>query len=210
LRDAAVVPAQFPALAVSFDGAAPADVRPVGTDRESARAAGFAAGFAAGARAAARAAESTRRRAALDRQAAQQEAAARLEDALGALAAATQAVAERAAPVLAEAERTLHECALALARTVVGVELRDDDTAAAAVLARVREGARLADTVTVRLNPDVMELLAGVRAVPAGVVLVADPSLARGEAVAEHAEGWLDGRIDEALARARAALDGAS
>ncbi len=183
---------------------------PIGADRESARAAGFAAGFAAGARAAARAAETARRRAAYDREVAARQADERTEAALAVLAAAARAARERAVPVLAQAEQALHEAALALAGAVLAVELTDERTAAAAALARVRAAAAMADDVTVRLHPQDLALLADVEALPAGVVLVADPTLGRGEAFGEHADGWLDGRIDEALRRARAALEGAS
>lgn len=204
-----VVPAQFPPLLGTFDGGR-ADVLPIGTDRESARAAGFAAGFTAGARAAARAAETARRRAAYDREVAARRADERTEAALAVLAAAARAARERAVPVLAQAESALHEAALALAGAVLALELSDERTAAAAALARVRAAAAMADDVTVRLHPHDLALLADVETLPTGVVLVADPTLGRGEALAEHADGWLDGRIDEALRRARAALEGAS
>jgi flagellar assembly protein FliH len=208
LRDAEAVPAQFPPLLASLDGRA--DVLPIGTDRESARAAGFAAGFTAGARAAARAAETARRRAAFDREVAARRADERTEAALGVLAAAARAAQARVAPVLADAERALHEAAIALAEAVLAVELSDGTTAAAAALARVRAAAEMADEVTVRLNPEDLALLDGAGTLPPAVVLVADPTLGRGEAFATHADGWLDGRIDEALRRARSALDGAS
>ena len=41
MRESAVVPAQFPALTATLDGSPHADLLPVGSDRESARAAGF-------------------------------------------------------------------------------------------------------------------------------------------------------------------------
>lgn len=209
MREPAVVPAQFPALTATLDGSPHADLLPVGSDRESARAAGFAAGFAAGARAAARAAEVSRRRTVLEREAAAREADERTSAALEVLAAAARAATERTVPVLAEAEHAVHEAALSLAAAVLAVELRSDETSAAAVLARVRQASALADAVTVRLNPDDLALLSG-KALPTDVVLVADPALGRGEAVATHPDGWLDGRIDAALARARAALEGPS
>lgn len=202
-----VVPARFPALTATLDRSH-ADVLPVGTDREAARAAGFAAGFAAGARAAARVAEAARRRVALDRDAAARDAEARLAAALRALAAAADAARSRSAPVVAQAESLLHERAIELAGAVLGVELRDDETAAEALLARVRAAAGTADRVEVRLNPHDLALVATLPGLPAGVELVGDPAIGRGGAYAEHAAGWLDGRIDEALRRARAALDG--
>ncbi len=210
MPESAVVPAQFPALTATLDGSARADVLPVWSDREAARAAGFAAGFAAGARAAARAGETARRRAALEREEAAHQAMLRLEAGLAVLAAAAQAAQSRTAPVLADVQATLHRNALELARALLAVELRNDETSSAAALARVRAAAEVAPAVTVRLNPQDLALLAEAPSLPPGVVLVPDPSLARGEALAEHADGWLDGRIDEALRRAQAALDGAA
>ena len=59
--------------------------------------------------------------------------------------------------------------------------------------------------------PDAVEAVRLVRAaggVPdvAGLELVADPSLAPGDAVGRHPDGYLDARVATALARARAAL----
>lgn len=209
MREPDVAPAQFPPL-LTAAGVVRADVLPIGSDPESARAAGFAAGFTAGARAAARAAETARRRAAYEREQAAHRADERLEAALDVLGAVTRAAQARELPLLAEAESALHEAAIALAGAVLSVELADDGTASAAALARVRAAAQLADDVTVRLSPEDLALLAGAGVVPVGVVLVADPSLGRGEALATHGEGWLDGRIGEALHRAQRALDGAS
>ncbi|HEY0118549.1 MAG TPA: FliH/SctL family protein [Cellulomonas sp.] len=210
MPESAFVPAQFPALASRPDGSPLADLLPVGFDRESSRAAGFAAGFAAGARAAARAAETAVRRATLEREDAARRGDERLEAALAALGSAARALSARTAPVLAEAEQALHEHALALAEAVLGVELQQDETSAAAALARVRAAAGMGDAVTVRLNPQDLSSLSGMPSLPAGVVLVSDPSLGRGEALAEQADGWLDARIGDALRRARAALDGGS
>lgn len=170
---------------------------------DRARAAGFAAGYAAGARRAADEAQlqAERARAALaDQQAALTAENARL---VTVLAAAAQALSARQAPVLAQVERHLHLAAVELAEAVLGVELSDAATSARAALARALSGAH-PDEVTVRLHPRDAAVLAG--SVPAGVTVVPDASLAPGDAVAEHAEGALDARIDAALARARAVL----
>lgn len=210
MPESAVVRAVFPSLPTAGDGVGFADVLPVGVDREASRAAGFAAGFAAGARAAARAAEGGRRRAAVERAAADREAAARIVAAVAALETAAAAARARTAPVLDEATETLHRQALELARAVLGVELRDEATAAAAALARVRAAVRADEVVEVRLHPDDVAALAGLPELPVGVLLVADTGLRRGEAVAEHREGWLDGRIEAAFDRALAVLEGSS
>jgi len=58
----------------------------------------------------------------------------------------------------------------------------------------------------VRLNPADVEDLRGAGLAREDVRLVADPSLARGDAIGELPGGWLDARVGEALARAREVL----
>jgi flagellar assembly protein FliH len=61
----------------------------------------------------------------------------------------------------------------------------------------------------VRLHPaDIAVLKAAGLPQGTGVELVPDPSLARGDAMAEYPQGWLDARLGTALARARSALLG--
>jgi flagellar assembly protein FliH len=61
----------------------------------------------------------------------------------------------------------------------------------------------------VRLHPDdVAALVAAGTALPDGVDLAGDASLARGDAVAQYADGVLDARLAAAFARAEAALRG--
>ena len=63
---------------------------------------------------------------------------------------------------------------------------------------------------TVRLSPaDHADLVSGTVELPAGVTLVADPRLARGDAISEHPAGFLDAQVATALDRARRALLGA-
>jgi flagellar assembly protein FliH len=173
---------------------------------ERARAAGFAAGYAAGARHAAEGArEQSARAAALmaEQQAALTAGNARL---VAALTAAARALDARQAPVLEQAEVHLHAAAVELAEAILGVELSDGPTSARAALTRALSAPHPAE-VTVRLHPrDVAELDGLGHDLPAGVHIVADPSLTPGDAVAEHCEGALDARIDAALVRARAVL----
>jgi len=177
--------------------------------REAARAAGFAAGFAAGAREAAAVAEAEAARAAAERAAQDATTGALLGRALEVLARAAAAASAQTAPVLAEAETLLHAGALELAQAVLGVELSDHEQSARAALARALSRPRLPETVTVRLNARDLQTLqtVGVDDLPDGVVLVADPTLAPGDALAVHPEGFLDARIGTALERARTALD---
>jgi len=192
-----VVPTQFhPLVDPATDEAGSAQAR------EHARAVGFAAGFAAGAREAVRVADIeadlTRSAAARSEQARAGEHA-RL---VAALVGATRSLSAREAPVLARAQSALNAAAVELAEAVLGVELSDGPTSARAALARALSG-EPAGEVAVRLNPQDLALLG---AGPAGVRMVADPTLAPGDAMAEHADGVLDARIGAALARARAVL----
>ncbi|MGO4384479.1 FliH/SctL family protein [Specibacter sp. RAF43] len=131
---------------------------------------------------------------------------ARVDAEIAVLAAAAAALAARTKPVLAEAEQTLMSCALALAEAVVGKELDDGETSSRAVLARVLARQDDADPPVLRVHPrDLAALSADART--AGVPdIIADPHLARGDAVAEYPDGFLDARISTALERARRAL----
>jgi flagellar assembly protein FliH len=173
---------------------------------ERARAAGFAAGYAAGAR---HVAEEAREQAArADALLAEQQAALTAGNAglAAALTAAARALAARQAPVLAQAEQRLHAAAVELAEAILGVELSDGPTSARAALTRALSVEHPAE-VSVRMHPrDVAALDDLGEQAPTGVHILADPSLAPGDAVAEHTEGALDARIDTALARARAVL----
>ncbi|MBU4213074.1 MAG: flagellar assembly protein FliH [Actinobacteria bacterium] len=173
---------------------------------ERARAAGFAAGYAAGARHAAQEAHEQAARAEASLVAQQTAMKAANAGLVTALTAAAQALGIRQAPVLAQAEARLHVAAVELAEAILGVELSDAPTSARAALARALSGEHPA-AVTVRMNPrDIAALDALGDDVPTGVRIVADPSLAVGDAMAEHAEGALDARIGAALTRARAVL----
>ncbi|MBT0993077.1 hypothetical protein KIN34_02060 [Cellulomonas sp. DKR-3] len=181
---------------------------------DAARTAGFAAGYAAGARrAAADAAATAERTARAAAQAAQDQQEA-VDRALAALAAAADAVRALAAPVLADATTAVHLAALTLAEGVLGVELADHERSAQAALARVLAAEPGPGPVTVALHPRdlaVLSALPGAAPLPDALRLVADPSLCPGDAVAHHADGHLDARVDAALARARdelAHLDG--
>jgi flagellar assembly protein FliH len=179
-------------------------------ERDQARTAGYAAGYAAGAREAARvaAAEAVRlewlRREDGVRRSGEHEAA------VAVLARVTRAAAARTAPVLADAERAVHAAALELASVVLGCELADGEHSARTALARVLADPQVPGLHTVRLHPRDLDALRAAGGVPdvAGVQLVADPTLAPGDAVGQHPDGYLDARVATALARARAALLG--
>ncbi|MPV39189.1 FliH/SctL family protein, partial [Georgenia subflava] len=96
------------------------------------------------------------------------------------------------------------------AEALLGAELADGPTAARTALARALAEPHGADVVRVRLHPADHELVVSATdadlAVPAGIELVADASLARGEAVGELEAGYLDARLGTAVERARTAL----
>lgn len=173
---------------------------------QAAQSRGYAAGFAAGSQeAASRLAEQSESIAVAARHAAET-ARVRTEEAVARLNLAVRAVEETVIPLLAEAEQTLADAAVALAETVIGMELRDGPDSARSALARALGHPEASSVSVVRLNPgDLAELID----VPvAGVTLVADQDLARGDAIAELPTGFLDARIGAALERVRAELRG--
>jgi flagellar assembly protein FliH len=178
---------------------------------EAARAEGFAAGFAAGAREAARVADLHAREALAARLAQESAAAAATARALDVLATCAAAARARTEPVVADLQATVQLAALELAEALLGAELADHDRSARAALTRALVHADAIEALTVRLHPSDLAALraAGADAPRDGVVLVADPTLPVGDAVAEHADGYLDARLTTAVARARKALEGA-
>jgi flagellar assembly protein FliH len=168
---------------------------------------GYAAGLARGRARADR--ELASRSAVLERDAAERRAEGerRVAAAVQRLERAATALDARAAPVLDEAERTLADAALALAAAVVGAELsRDPGGVARTVLEAVLDRPEAVGLAAVRMHPLAIAAIAD--AAPDDVRLVADPSLAPGDAIGELPDGLLDATIDGALARARRALLG--
>lgn len=182
---------------------------------------GHAAGYAAGLRRAE--AEETVRREQLEAAYVERVTAfdARSTAVLGALTAAVAALHARTAPVLADAEDAVVAAAMELAEAVVGYEIRasrpsapssttdpagqeaHQGSGARATVARALASIDPDAVVTLRLAPSDVAALAGTE-LP--VVVVADPSLRPGDAVADLPHGVLDARIASALDRARTAL----
>lgn len=178
---------------------------------------GHAAGYAAGLRAAA--VEQARRAGQLQAEHDAALAAGRqaTDHAVAVLASAAAAFRQRFGLVLRDAEAVLAASALDLAEAVLGYELDDGEGTARAALHRALSagsGGTSAVVAAVRLHPADIAVLeaAGIPAVPdaagTGVELVPDASLARGDAMAQYPQGWLDARLGTALDRARAALLG--
>lgn len=181
-------------------------------DLAAARSRGYAAGFAEGRRAAEAQLVEHRAELDLDRAAEARDVAARVTAAIDTLALATSALHARSAPVLAEAEGTLLSASAELAEAVIGHELSDVAGSARAALARATGTPEADAIVAVRMHPDAIATLdaAAIESVgaSAGIRLVADPALGRGDAVAELPVGIIDARIASALARATAELLG--
>ena len=170
---------------------------------------GHAAGYAAGVRAAAK--EQRRWR---DRMAAEQAASLAagqqdLDRAVRALAVARTDFALRNVRALEDAEEVLARTALELAEAILGYELAEGTRTARAALARALSANDDATVLAIRLNPADIDVLAKEgQDLPAGLPLIADQSLSRGDARVEYQQGWLDAGLGSALSRARAALLG--
>lgn len=176
-------------------------------------ASGYSAGWSAGTRAGLKEVEEQRRRLAAEAAERAEQAAAAAQAALATLARAAAAAQARLTPVVADAHTELTAAAVALAETLLGAELRDDETAARAALRRALS-VQDEDVVRIRLHPDDLAHLTRTLAdlpaeltVPDGVELVADPALDRGDALSELAEGYLDARLSTAVARVKDALE---
>jgi len=188
----------FPALrAVAGDGIV-----------EAARVQGHSAGYTAGMRAAASDIAAQVARLEADHAARVWQVQAQLDRTVGLLAAASHALDARTEPVLHEAEDTLLATALDLAEAVIGHHLSDGPSAARLALRRALDPASPTRPNAVRMHPDDLAVIDPAVLAATGVQFQADPSLARGDAVSEFADGFLDARIGTAFARARAALLG--
>jgi flagellar assembly protein FliH len=174
---------------------------------ERAMASGHAAGYATGMRAAS--IELAEKSAALDAEYAAtiRHAEARLDHAIGVLAAAAAALTARTLPVVAEVHELLAVSALDLAEALLGSSLSELPTAA---LHRALGAVDPALVIRVRLNPIDLAVLDDATKSATGVILVADPDLARGDAVTEFEVGYLDARLSSAVERARAAITGSA
>lgn len=179
---------------------------------EQAQARGHAAGYTEGVRAAQADIDARAVRLEAEHAAAAELAAARVERTLALLGAAAQALHRRTVPLLADSHGALAAAAVELAEAILGYELADHEHSARAAVDRALADVDGPLVRTVRLNPDDLALLddqaLSGTATQTGVDFTADPSLARGDAVTEFADGYLDARIGSALARAKAALLG--
>ena len=123
------------------------------------------------------------------------------------LALRDAAASVRAAHVqtAAEVESLIVSAALDLAEAIVGREVAVSASPGADALARVMRVAGEERPMVVRLHPDDVAMMPSP---PAGVVIMADPHVERGGAIAEAGDWRVDAQLVPALDRARAALLG--
>ncbi|GAB3136714.1 FliH/SctL family protein [Marisediminicola antarctica] len=174
---------------------------------------GHSAGYLAGLRAARTEADTREAVRVAEHAAAMREQQAHLDLALAALGAAAQDLRTRTAPVLADANVMLATAAVDIAEAILTRELDDGERSARSAITRAFDGIDPVLVQAVQLHPADLASLPAVdidalRA--AGVELVADPMLARGDALSLLADGQLDARISTALARVRSELLGES
>ena len=133
---------------------------------------------------------------------------AAVERAVEVLAAATRAADTRILPVVQETQDAIAAAAIDLAEAILGHELSHGDRSARSALDRVLGTVPASALTGIRMNPDDLALLEPGVYTQTAVELIADPSLKRGDAIADLPDGYLDARIGSALARAKAALLG--
>ncbi|MDR7252838.1 flagellar assembly protein FliH [Nocardioides sp. BE266] len=171
------------------------DLTTVETTHDAARAQGYAVGWAQGRREAEAAVRAEADELARTAAAREEQRDLELVAALGAL----RETASAAHALLADACRRVDEqagaLALELTRTLVGAVEPDP----AHVLDRVLGLLPAHAVASVRLHPEVAALAGDLT--DAGVLVVADPSLGRADAVAQADDHVVDLRVDEALAR---------
>jgi flagellar assembly protein FliH len=184
--------------------------------RRAAQASGYAAGWAAGVRAGRATVEQDAAREQVVREAVEQGHRNQVTAAIAAVHRAADQLEARAVPTAESIEDLIIRMAYDLAESLVGTMLRDDRLRGQAAVRRVLSLAPADEPVTVALHPHDHAVLVkdGADAAIAdlgrrAVTLVADPSVAPGDAVATAGAMTVEGRLDAALARARQALLGA-
>lgn len=171
------------------------ELRSVEATHASAQAQGYAVGWAQGRREAAAAALAESAELARTGTLRELERDAELTAAVAALREATHAVHDLLSIACTRVDEQAGALALELTRTLVGAVEPDPAHILAKVLGLLPEHA----VASVRLHPDVAAVAGDLRDI--GVVVVADPSLGRADAVAQADDHVVDLRVDEALAR---------
>ena len=192
MSDAAFSPYDFPAL-------------PSEQNDERASMRGHAAGYAAGRKQVEKELEALREAIEVEGTRRARQGSAEVQHALEALARSAADFQRRQLPVLQDVEASIANAAIELAEAIIGRELSATaDSARAAVERAVHEAGPTG--AAIRLNPQDVAVIAAGGALESGLQLVADPSIERGDAVIDVANGSIDARIASSIARARAAL----
>jgi flagellar assembly protein FliH len=179
--------------------------------RAEAQAAGYATGWAQGRREAEVAAQAARAQTLAEVRQAAEVQAARVEQALVALALAVADLERQMAPVATELEDLIVGTAFALAEAVIGRELAVAAEPGRDAVARALALAPTGRPVTVRLHPADHATVTDGQPGPVEigghtVTLLVDPSLQPGDAVAECDATTIDAQITPAVARVREVL----
>lgn len=174
--------------------------------RDAARAQGFASGWADGIRAAQERAANLEQ----EHERVVEERSAHLllaqHSAVSALEQAVRRAGDSARELQEELAAGAVELALRLAEAVLGREVSLGADAGADALRRALAGVPLEAAVTVRLNPADLAALDASVVADRSVTLVADPAVARGDALAETRTGVVDASIAAAMDRVRDVL----
>lgn len=175
-------------------------------ERRLARRRGYAEGHAEGFRVAAMAASEAAARADTERTEAQAAARRELASAVAALERATAELETRAEELVRLDEQRISARAIELAETILGEALADRDLSASSALRRALAAGDGDPISEVRMSTADLRTLQR-DAVPAHVRVIADESLAPGDAITMLQHGFVDARIGHALERARRVLD---
>ena len=178
---------------------------------ERSRAAGHVAGYTEGLRLAA--ADVARRADEISAQNAENERSgeAQINHAVTLLAAAARALDKRGIPLIQQLERTLVNTSLELAEAILGSELSHTEPSARRALGRALHQPDQLDREeihSIRMHPDDLLILGAQTQALENIRFLPDSRLARGDAMTEFNEGFLDACIGTALQRAKVALGG--
>jgi flagellar assembly protein FliH len=175
---------------------------------EQARVHGHSAGYAAGRRDAERDVEELRRSLAAEYAAKGAALDSIVQSSLAALALATARLDAWERETMAAADLALASAAIELAEGILGRELSSSPDSARTAIDRALSQAGRVEAGAVRLNPIDHAAIIASGKVDASLRLLIDPSLARGDAILDLPDGYIDARIATALDRARAAIAG--
>ncbi len=197
--ESAFAPLSFPALPGQGSASAAASA-----ERDTIR--GHATGYAAGRKQAEAELAALRDTIQAEASRSAEVARAEVQSALDALSRAAAEARALQLPVLQSVDAAIASAAMELAEAIVGHELGTGDGSARAALERA-SGETVPAGSLVRLNPQDIAVITAEGTTWAGLELVPDLSLDRGDAVVELAHGSIDARVSASLRRARAALE---